>query len=249
MDEINDWLKDKHKDYGTGLKLYSSSSVARNRTLAALQRGSTPKNLSILIKELRQLKNSTRPVVVPRTKPAPVIEVKTVQSELEKASLIHNSTQNQLKKIRLGDLPKELRPKYKKLSDLWYQMCELKFVFNELPPKNEKQALQIILKIEALDQEKDMIWKELDHWQKFKTILPQETEEDFSKLSPQELFLKKANLGNYIHKKNTRIDKWKEELLKETKKPERVKIQEQINRTLKSIHEHELNLNKIGELI
>ncbi|SDS12525.1 hypothetical protein SAMN04487764_1511 [Gillisia sp. Hel1_33_143] len=251
MEEINEWLQDKNKKYEKGLQLYSGSSVMKNRILQNLNRGYSQKNLSTLIYELRQLKNITKAKPVQEKKiPVPVKIITppvSVQIKAERADLIHRSVQEQVKKIRLGDLPKELRPRYRRMSDIWYQMCELKFVFNDLPPRKEKEALEIILQIEALDHEKSMIWKEIDHWTKYKTLLPLKTAEDFSKLTAQQLYLKKVNLGNYIHKKQKRIENWKEEMIKETRKPERIKIQEQINRTLKSIHEHELNIQKIED--
>lgn len=251
MEEINEWLQDKNKSYEIGLKLYSGSPGVKNRILSTLSRGSSPKNLSTLIYELRQLKNSRKLKVEPAPKKTEakkvIIPPVSEQLKAERTDLIQRSVQSQIKKIRLGDLPKELRPRFRRLSDLWYQMCELKFDFNDLPPKKEKEALQIILQIEALDQEKSMIWKEIDHWNKYKTLLPVETNEDFSNLTPQQLYLKKVNLGNYVHKKEKRIENWKEDLRKESRKPEQVKIQEQINRTLKAIHEHELNIKKIED--
>jgi len=253
MNEITTWLQTKTKDYDAGLLLYRNSAAAKSRTLSALERGKSARNLCVLIKELRTFSKSSRSAPVKKPELAPeikkIINSANVQNEQEKQDLIHKSAATEFKRVRLGDLPKELRPKYKRLSDLWYQMCELKFAFNDLKPQNEKQALQIILNIEKLDEERDFIWKELDHWTKFKTLLPVKTEENFSELTPRDLYLKQANLENYIYKKNSRIETWKQDLKKCKSKPESVKLQEQINRTLKAIHEHEINLKKIEELM
>ncbi len=254
MNTIASWLQEKSKDYEVGLKLYSESSAAQIRTLTLLQRGKSHRNMALLISALRKLRNLSERkanLTITKTpvKPKPVVIKKNVQEQMEKQALIHKSSESYFKKVRYGDLPKELRPRFKSLTDLWYQMCELKFALNEVPPKKQKQALEIILQIEALDQEKDLIWKEIDHWQEYKTILPLNTETDFKGLTPHELYLKKVNLGNYIHKKQKRIKKWLQAIEKEPIKPERLKIQQQINRTEKSIHEHELDIKKIESLL
>lgn len=245
---INDWLQDKNRDYNTGVNLYAASTAVKTRMLSGLRKGRSPRNLAVLIKELRQLRNkrerpsSPQPPKIKRDIVAPSIPV---QNELEKKSLLHKSSESYFKKTRFGDLPAELRPRFRILKDLWYEMGESKFQLNDLPAKREKDALKLILHIEALDEEKDLIWKEIDHWRKYKTLLPTKSGEDFSKLSPQQLYLKKANLVSYINKKNKRIERWKEDFEKEPVKQERIKIQEQINRTIKDVHEHELDIKSI----
>lgn len=248
--EITDWLKNKHKDYDTGVKLYTESSVVKTRTLAALKRGKNPRNLSLLIKELRQLSKSRKPaapaakkIAVKKPEPEP-----NTKSHPEKETLIQKSSQSYFKKTKYGDLPAELRPRFRRIREVWFLMCDLKFALNELPHKKEIEALEVMLKIEALDEEKEMIWKEIDHWKKHKTILPTKTEEDYSGLTGQELYLKKANLVNYINKKQKRIDKWEIEIEKMLKKENRIKIDQQINRTKKAVHRHQLDLKKIEDL-
>lgn len=209
--------------------------------------------MALLIKELRHLRiKEDRPVPIskpkPKKTPVPVPQV-SVQKQVEKEVLINQSREKYFKKVRFGDLPAELRPRFRKLKDIFYEMGELKFHLNDLPAKNEAGALELILQIEALDEVKDLIWKEIDHWMTYRTLLPTKTDEDFSKLTPQQLYLKKANLVNYIHKKGRRVEKWKEDLEKETRKPERVKIQQQITRTLKDMHRHELDIKTIEGIL
>lgn len=250
--EITEWLKDKHKDYETGVKLYAESSAVKTRTLATLQRGKNPRNLAVLIKELRQLSKKKAPQPPKgEHKTIPASKSKKPQSVLqpEKENLIQKSSQQYFQKVKYGDLPAELRPRFKRIREVWFQMCDLKFELNDVPVKKEKEALQLELQIEALDEEKEMIWKEIDHWKLHKSILPTKTEEDFTGLTGQQLYLKKANLVNYINKKNKRIDSWENNLDKETRKEERLKINQQINRTKKAVHRHQLDLKKIEELL
>ena len=44
MDAITEWLKDKHKDYDAGVKLYAESPAVKNRILTTLQRGNNTRN-------------------------------------------------------------------------------------------------------------------------------------------------------------------------------------------------------------
>lgn len=249
--EITEWLKDKHKDYETGVKLYAESSAVKTRTLATLQRGKNPRNLAVLIKELRQLskKKGYQPPKGEQ-KTIPASKSKKPQSVLqpEKEELIQKSSQSYFQKVKYGDLPAELRPRFKRIREVWFEMCDLKFDLNAIPADKENQALEIILQIEALDEEKEMIWREIDHWKLHKTILPTKTEEDFTGLTGQQLYLKKANLVNYINKKQKRIEAWENAIKKEDKQ-ERLKVEQQINRTKKAVHRHQLDLKKIEELL
>ncbi len=249
--EIKEWLQDKHKDYETGVKLYAESSAVKTRTLATLQRGKNPRNLAVLIKELRQLSKSRKPAAPVAKKPEPIKKAPAVKTAAhpDKETLIQKSSQSYFQKVKYGDLPAELRPRFKRIREVWFEMCDLKFELNAVPPEKEIKALELILKIELLDQEKEMIWKEIDHWKIHKSLLPTKTEEDFSSLTGQQLYLKKVNLVNYINKKNKRIDSWENNLDKETRKEERLKINQQINRTKKAVHRHQLDLKKIEELL
>jgi len=250
--EISEWLQSKPKDYNIGVDLYAASSVMQSRTLANLKRGQNPRNMAVLIKELRQLSKS-RAYQKPKPKPVVKIDVvadpKPVQVEMERKNQIEQSANAYFQKIKYNELPAVLKVRYRQLKDLFYDMSDLKFVLNDLPAKEVNKALKIILKIEALDEQREMIWRELDHWQDHKTLLPTKTENDFTALSQQELFLKKANLVNYINKKSSRIKKWESELQKKTNKDERLKIGQQINRTQKAVHQHKLDLQKIEGML
>ncbi|MDN3595314.1 hypothetical protein [Zunongwangia endophytica] len=250
--EISEWLNSKSKDYNIGIDLYAGSNIVKSRTLANLKRGQNPRNMAVLIKELRQL-SKTRSYSKPQPKPAIEKVVaktpKPVQVEMERKNQIEQSASAYFQKIKYNELPAVLKVRYRQLKDLFYDMSDLKFVLNDLPTKEVNKALKIILKIEALDEQREMIWRELDHWQDHKTLLPTKTETDFSELSQKDLFLKKANLVNYINKKSKRIENWEEALEKESSKEERLKIGQQINRTQKAVHQHKLDLHKIEGML
>lgn len=247
--EIQDWFK--NKNYEEGIRIYETSAKVKTRTLATLRRGKSMRNMALLISELRKIKNQKlkpEPSPVVHAKPPPKKEPET-QTKLERNQIKEESSKAYFQKIRYGELPPELKLRFRKLKDLFYDMCDLKFLANDLPDEAEEEALELQLQIEILDERKDGIWKELEHWQNFKTILPTKTDDDFSKLTPQELFLKKASLTSSIHKMKKRIDKWKTNLEQEEDKLTARKIAQQINSTEKKLQKNELNLVKVEDLL
>jgi hypothetical protein len=250
MNEIQDWFKTK--DYNAGVKLYAGSPGCKSRILSTLQQGYSDRNFGLLISELRKLKNKVvvkvKKPTIEKLKLAPVETVK-VQEAAERTQLIQKSSESYFQRVRFGDLPAELRPRFRVLKDLFYDMQDLKFALNDLPAKAEQDALKIQLAIEALDEQKETIWKEIDHWLLYKTLLPTKTEDDFSGLSVQHLFLKKASLGSSISKIKKRLEGWREDLTKQSNKQEAIKIEQQISRSERRLHTHEINLRKIEELL
>ncbi|MCT8340505.1 hypothetical protein MG296_10605 [Flavobacteriaceae bacterium TK19130] len=245
---IQEWFKDQ--DYNTGVELYASSPNAKNRILSVLNRGYSSRNMSLLIKELRALKNTKNPpkkTLRTSKKPkhkAPVIPQKEAEDNHKKSE----AAKLYFKKVKYGELPPKLKVRFRKLKDLFYDLCDLKFELNELPPEKEEEALDIQIKIDAIDSQKDTIWKEIDHWQEFKTFLPDKVSIDFSSLSDIELERKRQNLENYIRKKNGRIEKWKNELSDIDDKNEAKKIMRQIDRTQRDVHQHEIDVRKIEDI-
>lgn len=251
MKEVTDWFK--KKEYAAGVQLYASLPGSNHRLLAALKRGGkNDRNIALLCKELRPYYSEELPVQVKvkiETKPVPITKPVEVQTEQERKQIAEVGANNFLHKIRYNDLPPELRLRYRKIKDLFYDMCDLKFLLNDLPAKAQVEALKLQLAIEDLDDEKQLIWKELDHWQDHKSLLPTKQDTDFSKLSFKDLFLMKAKLADSIYKISKRIEIWKGNLEKEKDKREKRKIEQQINRSTKLLHQHQINLKEIEKLL
>jgi len=248
---IADWFKTM--DYEAGVAIYKTLPNAKTRTIASLSRGKNDRNMAVLIGELRKAKNARpapaekkKPVAVKKTTPQ---QPEAPQKEAQENYLKQEASKKYFSKIRYGELPAELKARFRKAKDLFYDMCDLKFKLNDLPDESEAEALAIMLQIEDLDEQKDTIWKELEHWQLYKTMLPVKASEDFSKLSALELDRKLRNLKSQISKKKKRIAKWQAAAEKETDKIMQRKLLQQINRTEKSLHQDEINLRKIEELL
>lgn len=245
---IEEWFKSQ--DYETGVALYEEHCKVTTRALANLKRGKNPRNMSFLIKELRQVRNKAERPQPSKRKPQPVIaSVPAAAAPEPTVTDKESSAKAYFEKVKYGELPDVLKKRYRELKDVFYDMLDAKDVLNASPPQAEADALKIMLHIEALDDQRDLIWKELDHWKQFKALLPTRTEEDFSKMTPQKLYLKKASLASSISKMKKRIEKWELELAGENDRNARLKLSEQISRTTKKMHTHELNLQKIMDLL
>lgn len=250
---IQSWLSNKHRDYETGVTLYANSLAVKTRILSQLRRGKNDRNMALLIGELRKVKTassapSPRPPREPQQKTVNR-KPQTVEETHQRQDLIRKSTDTYFQKVRYAELPKELRPRYRLLKDLLYEMNEHKFLLNDLPAKKEKEALELIIKIDALDTQKELIWQEIDHWMTHKTLLPVKSADDFSKTPPHLLAVKKANLLSSISKISKRIQGWETKLETTEAVKEQRKILQQINRSKQKLHTHELNLVKIKELL
>ncbi|WP_283640112.1 hypothetical protein [Mesonia mobilis] len=254
--KIEDWFTSM--DYNLGVELYQNAPNAKNRTLTQLKRGKSNRNMSLLISELRKLKKANLPLTKTttstKTKPKKVKLPQTdtaIHLELTRKQQKEDSAKSYFQKIKYGELPPELKIRFRLLKDVFYDMCDLHYALLEVPEdsKYDDDALEIMLQIEALDDRRTTIWKELDHWQTHKTLLPTKTENDFSALDPHKLLLKKASLKSSIHKMNKRLEAWRDNVEKETDKLKARKINQQIIRTEKKLHQNKIDLQKIEDLL
>ena len=210
--------------------------------------------MATLVSELRKVKNA--PVLTSakakKEKPVAIPVVPVTQNTINVAAVrkqqTNQSAQREFGAIKLGDLPPVLRTKFLRAQTVFYQMIELKFVLNDLPAKAQKDALKIQLDIEALDDERDLIWKHLHHWKAHKTLLDV-AEDDFSTLDKFQLDLKRRNLRSNISSIKKRIDRWYDDLINEPDAKKQKLIEQQINSSEKRVFKHELNINKLNKLI
>lgn len=253
--KIEDWFKGKN--YQEGVAIYESSGKAKSHILRSLKRGKSSRNMALLIRELRKLKKGKSPskkrhktrVIKPEIGRNYPFKDSSPEKESQQNYQKNQSSKRYFNKVRYGELPKVLKLRFRELKDLFYDRCDLKFTLNDLEDNREKEALQLQIKIFEKEQQQGQIWKELDYWQAHKSLLPADTDDDFTKLNPHDLYLKKANIKSNLHKMRQRVDRWKYEAESENDKLERRKINEQISRTEKRMHEKEINLQKIEKIL
>lgn len=249
MEAIEQWFNGE-SEYYQGVAIYASLPIKKLRTLKTLNKGKSRRNMSVLVSELRKYKNTYKPAI---SKPIVIAKPKAptqtiINLEAERQQQTTKMVEREFKSIMLGDLPAKLRPRYSKARNIFTEMIELKFVLNDLPAKSEASALKIQLRIDELDQERDLIWKELRHWEQFKTLLPTETN-DYSGLDRYELDKKKRNIASNITKMQKRVDAWYNDLDKETNKHQQHLIENKINKAERTLHQHKINVKKIESLL
>lgn len=238
-------------DYEEGVQMYAASKFHNTRNLSQLRKGSSNRNLSLLIRLLRNLPEPNEAIshtIIKKINKAPLQVDKSEppkRFEAQKKKSAHNF----FKRVQYGELPPILKIRFRELSGLFYTKCDLKFELNDLSAVKETEALHLQIKIEDIDQQMQTIWKEIDHWNAHKTYLPSEVTEDFSKLTPLELYKKARSLESSISKKQKRIKVWKQKLKTELNKQNLKKLDQQINNTSRGMHQDEVNLRKIQELL
>lgn len=252
MDAIKQWFNGE-QDYTTGVALYAMLPTKKPQVLKRLNRGKNNHNMATLVAELRKFKNAPKkpdkPAKQKQAPPVVKITQETINTETQRRQISQDAVKREFAHIRLGDLPPELRPKFLRAQAIFYDMIELKFALNDLPPEAEASALKIMLQIEDLDEERDILWAELHHWKAHKTLLTTAPATDFTTLTAIELMKTHQNLKSSISKISKRIEGWYDALDNETNTHQQNLIENKINKSEKLLFKHEQDLNQIKKLI
>lgn len=247
---ITEWFN-TGANYTLGFMIYKQLPKPKRSVLKRLEKGQNSYNKTLLIKELRQFKNKPAADITVFKKKAPA-SVKTpapdVTKDAQERLYKKRSEERQFKAIKYAMLPGELKLRYREAKDIFYQLCDLKFILNDLPAEEVKQALAIQLQIEELDEQRAIIWRELLHWQDHGTLLTTKAE-SFDNLEAKELYRLKANLKSKITKLEQRIEVKYNELITTTDKKANRLLEQRINKSEKLLHKHRVNLIKINELL
>ena len=252
MNNISEWFRNS-KDYYEGVAIYATLPIKKTRTLKTLNKGKSMRNMSLLVSELRKYKNGTtkvKPSPKKEVAPAPSkpITQETINVEVQRNAVKQESLQQEFGMVRIGDLPAALRIRYSRARNIFYEMIELKFALNDLPAEAEESALKIMLQIDNLDEERDLIWKELHHWNQFKTILPSKTP-DYNNMDKYELDKTRRTLESSKSKQQKRVDTWYDDLEKEPDTHQQHLIENKINKAEKAIHQKNINIKTIKKLL
>jgi len=248
MEAITNWFNGD-MDYNVGVAIYATLPIKKLNILKRFNRGRNNHNMSTLVKELRQFNNTP---ITPKQPKNPTPKQPTTQNtiniEVERKQQVNTSLQRAFNGVRLGDLPAELRTKFVKAQTIFHEMIELKFALNDLPAKAQQTALKIQLKICDLDEQRDAIWLQLNHWKTHKTIL-EVPENDFSKLDKFQLDKMRRNFRSSVSTINKRIDKFYTQLEAAKTIKHQQLIEAKINRSEKRVFTHEMNIKRINALI
>ena len=173
---IQEWFT-TGSDYKKGVELYALVPYCNKHLLRIFNGGETHYNREKLKTELRKFIHT--PITLNEI---PDYQVKTFTKH-EQGIEVEIHPKPEFNKKPISFYPLELHPIYKKRIESFYEACTLKTQLNNLPEESEKEALEL----------------------QFKRIMPFETKEDFSGLSPQELVNKRQKLYSRISKRKSTL--------------------------------------------
>lgn len=239
---IQSWFKN-NGSFKDGVKLYSELPNKSNLLLRSFNK-ETPSNFLKLKYELKKALNSGFTSKITEEKKEVKLEIKSDKPLLQE--VIQESITNSFQKETMAMYPIELHSVFRTRVSSFYEAAELKFKLNELPEDNEHEAYNLMLKIEELWNKVDKCWSVLDHWKEHNRIMPYESKEDFSSLSPLQLFSKRDRLEVSISKRKKTL-KALEKYVKENPE-DKAKERNYISKT-EQLEQLIIDLNIIKELI
>ncbi len=230
---VKEWFA-KGCDYLKGLSLFRQLNPSLQRQAERLlKEGETHSNKYELRYELEKHLNKDEPD--PAT-PTPL-----------KRKNLKESVKREFGGIRFSDLPSELRPRFKAMVAVFYQVCELKLQLNDLPDQSEKEALLLQTQIFDLFEFRDLVWRELDYWKQQKRLLPQPTV--LKHLTPAQMVAKRNNLYSNISKKKKKISQLEQELSESEYELDQAVNTQKLQQTIASLHNFERQLYELNKQI
>ena len=239
--EINKWLSESG-DYTQGLLLYASYKRHNRTALRLLQAKETPKNY----KKLKYLLGKIPPTEA--TSDINFIIESSPDETIHKNSDFNPSEQSTYRPLLLKDLPPELHPLYIKQKADFPTACSLKIKLNALAPNQENEALELSIKIERLFDSIEKSWQIFDHYLEHQVVLKIDAQ-DFSQKTAVALYKSEKSKRQLISKAKKRIVQLNKKLAMATNKEKKMKISRQIESKNEARIKHELELEKIIELI
>ena len=122
---------------------------------------------------------------------------------MERKESARKSVDKYFQKITYGVLPAQLKVRFREAKDIFYNMCDLKVIWNELPDEAEDQALELQLQIEALDTQRETIWRESTTGRNTKPSCPQSQARITQRLTPQQLYPEESKPGKLMSGRRT----------------------------------------------
>lgn len=250
MNSIQDWF-DSARDYPHGLALYRNHPEVNPRLLKKLEQGRGRGHQALLFNTLRKLKN--RRAVLPK-----MATLKTVATPSSDESLAQEQTQQARKSqgfqtayghLRYHELPDPIKKHYREIKDLFYDLCDLKFALNALPPKAVSEALALQGKILRLDAQRQLLWKILDDFKRHGRLPKPKDDDVLRSLSPLGLLQKKNNVQSQISKITKRIDQWYTRLDQESDGHQGLLLEAKITRAEARLLAHQQQLLQINEYL
>lgn len=201
--DINKWFEN-NGSFEVGVQLYCLLPNASNNLIRSFKTENFS-NFLTLKYELKKALNLGINVSIEKKKKV-IEDIPLPEPEaMPFKYLIEESQKQTFTKETMAMYPVELHSTYRERISNFYMACELKFKLNRIPASEEKKALDLILKLEALWTKIDKAWEVLGYWKENNRLMPTEQSKDYSKLSISELYKEKALLEARVSKRKKTI--------------------------------------------
>lgn len=239
---VNEWFNSE-QNYKVGVSIYTTLPNAKPNLVRLFLIKESSYNKQKLVYELEKHKSSTAAV--------------TIQSDVTSSNeIVHkthppiNESDSLYRAVRISDFPIELHPVFKQKNLDFYEMCSLKVQLNEIPGEEafNDEALEIILKIDALDEAVIKAWKILDHYTETKNVIVSKGS-SFSDLTPE----KRLQTRNYrrasLSKTKAKLKKLQSVVVSELTLAQKTKYERELEKTKTKIIELEVDIKDLTDLI
>ncbi|WP_300685516.1 hypothetical protein [Chryseobacterium sp.] len=148
----------------------------------------------------------------------------------------------------ISNYPQQLHSVFKSRYDQWLTACSLKQQLNSIEFSDEKTALDIQWKIVESIELMEGCQRALDHYNKFKRILPVKSSVNFDDLSPIDLLKKRNNLRSNITKRSKTLKEMEANLPDKSSKEYNLKLH-LVNRKREQIQDYKNQVLELDKLI
>lgn len=241
---IQDWI-DNGCHYEQGILLYAQ--FGKNQILLKrFQKNKSDWNEDKLKNELLKFQDipQTFSRQVPDTLPTEPVNLITEPTKPEESPAF-----KEIKSKPMSDYPVELHPVYQLRVSSFYRYASLKLQLNKLAPEAESEALKIQFDIWEAVKINDKCWTILRHFDDTGRIMPLETSEDFSSLTPIELFNRRQQLRANKSKREATIREMEIKLFSETNAAKKIKLENTISEKKEFVQQMNNDIEQLTSLI
>ncbi len=148
----------------------------------------------------------------------------------------------------ISEYPVDLHSVYLERKQKFIAACSLKMRLNEVPDDDNETAYHIQLQIMKCFDFIDKANEVLNHYRKFKRILPLKNEVDFSKLTRAEMIQQRNRLRSNISNRQNTIKKLEQQVAKASSK-DKVRLNSKLTQKIEQLNELKLQVDELNKLI
>lgn len=245
MNDVQAWLNEEGS-YSVGLQLYLQHPK-HNRLLANNLAGrQTAKNRQKLEYELVKLYRRY-PLEKAKADDKPKAAVITASKADVSEQLQQSATNRFNQHVGLKDLHPSLHEKFILQKNTFYKIWGLHYKLEY--HQTDAERLESLREIMAGWELINAIWKEIDYYLQYKTLLPQKEAEDFKGLSPEKLAQRKLTTRSNLNRYKKKVAQLQEAHDTEKDLAEKNKLFQKLSQAKKTLGNNEIRLARLNQLI